>query len=68
MTNYLWLVIAAGALGVNCAHSGTVLGVLYRAGARLGERLAETVETAFGSGVRIAGDFRIIGGGCRADH
>ncbi|MFP5407642.1 MAG: GHMP kinase, partial [Gammaproteobacteria bacterium] len=37
-----------GALGVNCAHSGTVLGVMYRSSTRLRGRLAEEVDRRFG--------------------
>lgn len=53
-----------GALGVNCAHSGTVLGIMYRTSDRLGERLAGDVERRFGAGTPIVGDYRIIAGGC----
>ncbi len=53
-----------GALGVNCAHSGTVLGVLYKTSDRLKERLLVGIEKSFGSSVEIIGDFNIIGGGC----
>jgi L-threonine kinase len=53
-----------GALGVNCAHSGTVLGVMYREQDRLGERLADAIATRFGRGTPIVGDLAIIGGGC----
>ncbi|NUZ07883.1 hypothetical protein [Piscinibacter koreensis] len=55
-----------GALGVNCAHSGTVLGVLYDEDEALGEMLADAVEDTFGAGVTIQGDYRIIGGGRHA--
>jgi L-threonine kinase len=53
-----------GALGVNCAHSGTVLGVMYRSGKRLGESLANEIDKRFGAGTPIVGNFSIIGGGC----
>jgi L-threonine kinase len=53
-----------GALGVNCAHSGTVLGVLYREADQLGERLAECARRHFGASIRIQGDYRVIAG-CR---
>lgn len=55
----------AGALGVNCAHSGTVLGVLYRADPASRERLLRAVEAEFGADLRVVGDFAVIGGGCR---
>jgi L-threonine kinase len=55
--------LACGALGVNCAHSGTVLGVLYRETDRLGAQLRQMVETHFAGGLRAVGDHRIIAGG-----
>lgn len=55
---------SVGALGVNCAHSGSVLGVLYRASEHLKERLSIAIEMALGTSVSLIGDFRIIGGGC----
>jgi len=60
----LRLVTDLGALGVNCAHSGSVLGVLYLADAKLAERLCDAVTRRFGSFVGIVGDHRIISGGC----
>lgn len=54
-----------GALGVNCAHSGTVLGVLHDLGAGLGGVLARRVQERFGADLAVLGDFRVIGGGCR---
>ncbi|MEJ7808311.1 MAG: hypothetical protein WKG03_20620, partial [Telluria sp.] len=53
-----------GALGVNCAHSGTVLGVMYRSGDNLKSRLQADITQRFGSGISIVGDFKIISGGC----
>jgi L-threonine kinase len=53
-----------GALGVNCAHSGSVLGVLYRGAESMRDRLRERVLREFGAGVSILGDHRIISGGC----
>lgn len=53
-----------GALGVNCAHSGTVLGVMYRGADKLGARLAADINQRFGPGISIVGDFNIISGGC----
>ncbi|MFP5407317.1 MAG: GHMP kinase, partial [Gammaproteobacteria bacterium] len=55
-----------GALGVNCAHSGTVLGVLHRADEALTHALVGRIEASFGPSLRIHGDFRVIGGGCHA--
>ncbi len=52
-----------GALGVNCAHSGSVLGVLYQSSEMLKERLLLNIPLAFGSSVDVIGDFHIIGGG-----
>jgi L-threonine kinase len=53
-----------GALGVNCAHSGTVLGVMYRSGDKLKSRLQADISQRFGTGISIVGDFNIISGGC----
>ncbi|WP_066335169.1 GHMP family kinase ATP-binding protein [Azohydromonas lata] len=55
-----------GALGVNCAHSGSVLGILYREDSRLTHELLDTVRREFGDSLSIVGDYRIIGGGCDA--
>lgn len=55
--------LAQGALGLNCAHSGTVLGILYRETDRLGASLCRMVEAHFRSTLRLVGDHRIIGGG-----
>jgi L-threonine kinase len=54
-----------GALGVNCAHSGTVLGVMYATCERLRERLIREVEQRFGATTPIVGNYTIIAGGCR---
>jgi L-threonine kinase len=53
-----------GALGVNCAHSGTVLGVLYQASNDLRDTLLRGIEQQFGSDLAVLGDFTLIGGGC----
>jgi L-threonine kinase len=53
-----------GALGVNCAHSGSVLGILYRENSRLQRELRETVLREFGNSLTIVGDHKIIAGGC----
>lgn len=55
-----------GALGVNCAHSGTVLGVLYRSRDGLGETLIESIKRRFGKNLQIIGNHRIVAGGCHA--
>jgi L-threonine kinase len=55
---------AMGALGVNCAHSGTVLGIMYRTDDDLRERMKADVTRRFGSSISIVGDFNIISGGC----
>lgn len=54
-----------GALGVNCAHSGSVLGVLYRASERLKDTLRTKVENHFGDGLQVVGDYAVISGGYR---
>lgn len=54
-----------GALGLNCAHSGTVLGVLYRSSDDIGHRIWQHVERQFGDSVNILGSYRIVSGGCR---
>lgn len=54
-----------GALGVNCAHSGSVLGVLYRASDRLKDSLRTQVENHFGRTLAVVGDHAIISGGYR---
>jgi L-threonine kinase len=53
-----------GALGVNCAHSGSVLGVLHRGRARLRDRLEAMVRCEFGPSLTVLGDHRVIAGGC----
>jgi L-threonine kinase len=60
----LAVALEAGALGVNCAHSGSVLGVLYRGRDHFRERLQARVQREFGAAVAILGDHRIIAGGC----
>ncbi len=55
-----------GALGVNCAHSGTVLGVLYRSSDGIGERLQESITRRFGDDLTIIGNHRVVTGGCHA--
>ena len=57
-----------GACGVNCAHSGTVLGVLYPDSPWLDETLAAAVADAFGTDLTLLGDHLIVGGGCHAIH
>lgn len=53
----------AGALGINCAHSGSVLGVLFRSSEMLKENLQGRITSELGSSVNFLGEFRIIGGG-----
>lgn len=53
-----------GALGVNCAHSGTVLGVLYKTDETTKEMLLEKVIRTFGKDLDLVGDYHIISGGC----
>lgn len=53
-----------GALGVNCAHSGTVLGVLYDDGdPRRSWRLRSAMIQELGEQYPVVGDFAVIGGG-----
>jgi len=54
----------AGALGVNCAHSGTVLGVMYRSDDKVHEFLLNDITQHFGSDISIVGNFTMISGGC----
>lgn len=56
--------VSMGALGVNCAHSGTVLGVLYRSSDKLGNTLIESIRQGFGNDLQIIGNHRIVAGGC----
>jgi len=56
--------LAAGALGVNCAHSGTVLGVMYRSNELLEERLINGISKYFGNDINIIGNHHMISGGC----
>ncbi|ASJ71239.1 L-threonine kinase [Granulosicoccus antarcticus IMCC3135] len=58
--------VSEGALGVNCAHSGTVLGVLHRTSDGIGATLMQSIRRRFGSDVSIIGDHRIVAGGCHA--
>lgn len=57
-----------GALGVNCAHSGTVLGVLYREQDHIAELLLDCVLSHLGSSITVQGDYRVIAGGRHAGH
>jgi len=52
-----------GALGVNCAHSGSVLGLLYQPSGDRGERIRGAIERTFGADVTVIGDHRFISGG-----
>ncbi len=53
------------ALGINCAHSGTVLGVLHRTGEGVAKALAFHIERRFGTSLPVIGAHTVIGGGCR---
>lgn len=59
----LELALSSGALGVNCAHSGTVLGVLYREDDQLDAYLRTNIAKKFGNALEIIGTFNVIGGG-----
>ena len=62
----LRLTALQGATGVNCAHSGSVLGVLYESNRRTEERLTDAIAKAFGSDLKILGNFAVVGGGLHA--
>jgi len=51
-----------GALGVNCAHSGTVLGVLYEPSSVDKDTLVEHIIRHFSNDLTVVGDHTIIGG------
>ncbi len=53
-------------LGINCAHSGTVLGLLYNAAPGRDESLRESVQRHFGADLPVIGNFNVIGGGNHA--
>ncbi len=53
----------SGAVGVNCAHSGTVLGVMYVKRPGRADDIARAIERAFGRDLPLLGDHAIIGGG-----
>ncbi|SDW11254.1 GHMP family kinase ATP-binding protein [Marinobacter mobilis] len=59
----LELALSSGALGVNCAHSGTVLGVLYREDDQLDAYLRTSISNQFDDALEIVGTFNVIGGG-----
>ncbi|MFT3801645.1 MAG: hypothetical protein QM766_10540 [Burkholderiaceae bacterium] len=52
-----------GVLGINCAHSGTVLGLLYEPSRICGARLRDRLRQTFGDDLPIVGDHLIIAGG-----
>lgn len=60
--------MAQGALGVNCAHSGTVLGILYEPGKVQWDLLQDDLERRFGDDLAIIGDHQVISGGCHAAY
>lgn len=53
-----------GAAGVNVAHSGTVIGVLFGAGQASRQEVAARFK-ASGLGLSVLGWHRVVGGGCR---
>lgn len=57
---------AWGLLGINCAHSGTVLGLMYEPSTDGESLLRSRTSRAFGPQLAIVGAFRIIGGGNHA--
>jgi L-threonine kinase len=57
------VVTDSGAVGVNCAHSGTVLGVVYVRHPGRADDIARAIERAFGRDLPLLGDHAIIGGG-----
>ncbi|SFM77977.1 GHMP family kinase ATP-binding protein [Marinobacter zhejiangensis] len=59
----LQFAMTSGALGVNCAHSGTVLGVLFREADELEAHLRTHIAKRFGDSLQILGTFNVIGGG-----
>ena len=54
--------LEAGALGVNCAHTGTVLGIMYDPRETKLEPLQERVESLIGKD-RILGSYPLVSGG-----
>lgn len=55
-----------GLVGINCAHSGTVLGLLFEDAPGHEEQLRDRMDREFGDDLDVLGAFRIIGGGNRA--
>lgn len=53
----------AGAVGINCAHSGTVLSVLYAQRPGRAAELRRAIDRAFGRDLPILGDDAVIGWG-----
>lgn len=53
-------------VGINCAHSGTVLGLLYEDAPGRELQLRDWLEREFGAALTVLGDHRIVGGGNRA--
>ena len=52
-----------GVLGFNCAHSGTVLGLLYTDAPGRDDVLRDRVQRTFGADLPVVGSFNVIGGG-----
>lgn len=62
------LTLCEGGLGVNCAHSGTVLGVMYENSETMrGEHLRDVITAELGSQYPVVGDFAVISGGVHAN-
>jgi len=59
------IALAHGAWGVNCAHNGTVLGVLYNDARPSTEALLNAIEGVFGRDLALLGHYRLISGGCQ---
>jgi L-threonine kinase len=56
-----------GLVGINCAHSGTVLGLLYDDDAPgYEQQLRAHLAREFGQALQVIGDFAVVGGGNRA--
>lgn len=57
------VVTEAGAVGINCAHSGTVLGAMYVRRPGRADDIVRAIQQAFGRDLPVLGDHAIIGGG-----
>ncbi len=61
-TDLLKLAKDAGALGVNCAHTGTILGVMYDPRHDIQDKLIQRIEAEFGEDF-IIGCHQLVSGG-----